>query len=140
MNIVLRGEIRNNIPYFYCSIKKDGTLVLKSDKGQEITADTGFSGTVALPEATLKKMGLKPSTVADFRLADGSLVTLPIYWGWVEMGSEVFDTWFIQGDFLLGMELFSIAGERLIFDLDGGRVRLERSRIRGRRARFPSAM
>jgi clan AA aspartic protease len=100
-------------------------LVLKSKKGNEITVDTGFIGTVALPEKVLKKMGLKPIGTGVFTLADGSTVSLPIYWGQIKIKNKDFQTWFIPCDYLLGMELLELAGDCLSLDFRQQTVRLE---------------
>ncbi|MCX5636666.1 MAG: hypothetical protein NTX52_03095 [Planctomycetota bacterium] len=130
MNTVLRGQIRSNVPYFYYSITTKGTLVLKSKKGNEITTvDTGFSGTIALPEKVLKKMDLKFVAIGDVTLADGSRLIVPIYWGQIKVKNKDFQTWFIPGDCLLGMELLAFAGDCLSLDLRQQRVRLESHRV-----------
>ncbi len=81
MRSVLRGEIRNNVPYFRYRLTEGGALELSSGHGGEITADAGFSGTVALPEEMLRQMGVEFAAVEEFRLADGQSVELAVFWG-----------------------------------------------------------
>jgi predicted aspartyl protease len=119
------GRIRRSVPYFRFTVERHGTLILRSRGGAKITVDTGFSGTIALPEETLTQMGLEFSGVEVFTLADGSNVRLPVYWGRVQVDTQEFDTWFIPGDHLVGMELFEIAAKHLRFNLAKGQVYLE---------------
>lgn len=126
MKAVLRGEIRNSVPYFRYRLGSDGTLELSSRHGNEITADTGFSGTIALPEETLERMAVEFAAVEEFRLADGQRVELPIFWGTVNLNGESFETWFIPGDPLVGMEFFEVAGTQLNLDFKTGAICLKR--------------
>lgn len=126
MKAVLRGEIRNSVPYFRYRLGSDGTLELSSRHGSEITADTGFSGTIALPEDALERMAVEFAAVEEFRLADGQRVELPIFWGTVHLNGEEIETWFIPGDPLVGMEFFEVAGTQLKLDFKTGTICLKR--------------
>lgn len=126
MKAVLRGEIRNSVPYFHYRVADNGTLELCSSDGIEITADTGFSGTIALPEETLERMGVEFAAVEEFRLADGQRVELPIFWGRALLNGKSFETWFIPGDPLVGMEFFGVAGTILSLNLKAGTICLKR--------------
>ncbi|MDI6449129.1 hypothetical protein [Anaerobaca lacustris] len=126
MKAVLRGEIRNSVPYFRYRLGSDGTLELSSRHGNEITADTGFTGAIALPEDALERMAVEFAAVEEFRLADGQRVQLPIFWGAVHLNGKSFETWFIPGDPLVGMEFFEVAGTQLNLDFKTGTICLKR--------------
>jgi len=132
MSIVMRGGINNAVPYFLCFTTESGTLTIKEevtdqkDGDDEITVDTGFSGTVVLPQDVLDQMGFQYTGYGyTFVLADGSTVPLPLYWGKVKTANKTIDTWFIPGDYLLGMELLALAGTKLTFEFPDAAVTLE---------------
>ena len=72
-----------------------------------LTVDTGFTGSISLPPKILKKMKAKLTGYEKFRLATGNEVVLPIYWGKVKIHNKNFETWFVPGDPLVGMEFLA---------------------------------
>lgn len=87
-----------------------------------MTVDTGFSGTIALPEEVLGVMGVEWVDFGNFRLATGEEVELPVFWGKVVVKQREIETGFIPGDFLLGVEFLSLVGSLLTLDFDGEEV------------------
>lgn len=85
---------------------------------------SGFNGSISLPDSVLKTMDVSPIDVGVFRLATGDEVELPVYWGKVHVSGKTFETWFVQGDALLGMEFLSLAGSLLMLDFKKENVKL----------------
>lgn len=81
-----------------------------------MTVDTGFSGGIALPQEIIEQLNLEPAAEATFILATGEKVTLPIYLGQAKIKDTLIETWFVPGDYLLGMDFLSTAGNALLFD------------------------
>ncbi|MCM8766067.1 MAG: hypothetical protein NC920_04400 [Candidatus Omnitrophica bacterium] len=112
MKLVIKGKIADFIPFFNASIR-EGRLVISKNGDLSFTVDTGFSGGIALPLDMLEKIGVRLTFYDTFRLATGQIVELPVFLGEVIIGNKKVETWFIPGDFLLGMEFLSTAGSFL---------------------------
>lgn len=74
--------------------------------------DTGFSGNVACPISVACAIGLKPQGVGSVQLADGSVVTMPVFIGKVKIGNNIIDTTYLvlseeTKECLVGMDLMS---------------------------------
>ncbi|MDZ7289728.1 MAG: hypothetical protein ONB44_07130 [candidate division KSB1 bacterium] len=89
-----------------------------------MTVDTGFSGGIALPLKLIKRVGLEPVVYDRFRLGTGKVVDLPVFLGKVIIKNRTIETWFIPGDYLIGMEFLYAAGSGLAFDFKRNTVRL----------------
>lgn len=124
MTLRIKGKIRNFIPVFQSFVDKRGMLVLQEKGKIPLTVDTGFNGSISLPDSVLKTMDVSPIDVGVFRLATGDEVELPVYWGKVHVSGKTFETWFVQGDALLGMEFLSLAGSVLTLDFKKENVKL----------------
>lgn len=59
-----------------------------------------------------------------FQLATGEIVDLPVFLGKVIIENYEVETWFIPGDYLLGMEFLASIGSLLLFDFEKEEVRL----------------
>ena len=124
MRALIKGPIIDYVPYFNGEINEDGVLVLHEGGGRSLIVDTGFSGGIALPTELLAKMDLVHEDYGWFMMGTGEAVQLPVFRGRVMLGAEEFETWFIPGDSLIGMEFLPLLGTRLEFDLERGEVDL----------------
>jgi len=115
MSESLIGSIHDQIPYIYASIR-NGRLAFHQHGEFAITVDTGFSGAIMLPKPLIRRLGLRQIGTGPFILADGTQVDLPIYRGQVLIMGREEKTWFIPGDFLVGMELLSSISSSLLID------------------------
>jgi clan AA aspartic protease len=96
---------------------------------EEIAAaiDTGFTGFLVLPTDTIVRLGLQLVGARRGRLADGSLVLMPLYlanvlWDGVLRRVQVLET---GGPCLIGVSL--LYGYVLTFEaIDGGHVIIEK--------------
>ena len=76
----------------YGNILIDGTIIGICKKSNvKMLLDTGFSGDLCLPISTACEVGLHPTGMGGVRLADGSIVVLPIFLGKIEMGEKIRD-------------------------------------------------
>lgn len=124
MITILEGHINNLIPSINCLLNNEGNLVLIEDGEIPITVDTGFSGGISIPENVLEKMNVQLIDYEKFRLATGDEVELPVFWGKVIIYNNEIETWFVPGDFLLGMEFLSLVASKLNFDFNNEKVLL----------------
>jgi len=114
--VLLKGSIEGFVPFFNGSVDGKGGLILHEGGDLSLTVDTGFSGSIALPEEVLEAMGVELVDFGNFRLATGEEVELPVFWGKVVVKQREIETWFIPGDSLLGMEFLSLVGSLLTLD------------------------
>ncbi len=91
----------------------------------ELLTDTGFTGAIALPPRLLKRLRLEFVAVDSFTLATGEIVDLPAYAGTVRIGRRRFRTWFIPGDFLIGMDFLRSVYSKVVLDFDTDSVTLQ---------------
>lgn len=124
MTSVLRGPILHRVPFFKASIER-GTIRFHDDGNLRLTVDTGFTGSIALPQGMIEQMRLQLIGHENFALATGDLVRLPMFLGAARFHRrEQIQAWFIPGDFLLGMEFFASMGSRLVLDFAEEMARL----------------
>ena len=119
----MKGSIIDFVPFFKGSFAKN-KLVISKDGDFFLTVDTGFSGGIALPLDTLKKLELELVFYDTFKIATGEIIELPVFLGKAMINKADVETWFIPGDYLLGMEFLTEAGSILYFDLKTGEVNL----------------
>lgn len=122
--VLLKGDIVSHTPYFYARVDSEH-LVLGENGDIQLVVDTGFTGAVALPQELIERMGLEMVAETAFTLANGEKVTLPVYLGRARIpgGNEV-ETWFVPGDYLLGVEFLSGIGETLVLEFSANTVSL----------------
>ncbi|MBC8185023.1 hypothetical protein H8E88_28350 [candidate division KSB1 bacterium] len=125
MRTIIRGEIEKYVLFFKAYLDYQGNLVLDENGEFSITIDTGFSGGIALPIEMLDKMKIDQIDYDTFKLATGEIIELPVFIGKAVVKKLVVETWFIPGDFLLGMEFLSSLGKILSMDYDDKTVKLE---------------
>lgn len=124
MTTLLQGPILDRVPFFNASIER-GSILFRDEGNLRLTVDTGFTGSIALPQSMSEEMKLELIGYENFALATGDLVRLPMYLGTARFhGREEMQAWFIPGDFLLGMEFFASMGSRLVLDFTDQIARL----------------
>ena len=123
MRILIQGKIIDFAPLFKAYVRKEGPIL--SEEGDLLlTVDTGFSGAVALPQKMLREVKVEPIGYGRFTLATGEVIQLPIFWGKAIIKNREIETWFIPGDFLIGIEFLSSAGKLLTLDFEEATVNL----------------
>ena len=123
MSILMKGGIIDFVPFFKGSLTKN-KLVISEDGDFFLTVDTGFSGSIALPLDTFKKLEVELAFYDTFKIATGEVIELPVFLGKAMIKNVDVETWFIPGDYLLGMEFLAEAGSILYFDFITGEVNL----------------
>ena len=85
--------------------------------------DSGFTGSVAIPEEWADRLDLHYAGIQTFALANGQIVEFPTYLGIVRLGrTEGLFEIIITGEALLGMEFFERLKARIVIDCETGRV------------------
>jgi len=111
--------------------KPEVWLLIRGRRGAEAriraTVDTGFDGTLTLPSATIRALGLRKATTVQSTFADGSQAETDVFYATVEWdglsrATEVVAT---EGFPLVGMSLM-YGYDLAIEAVDGGRVALTR--------------
>ncbi|MCK4476581.1 MAG: hypothetical protein KAU16_07620 [Methanophagales archaeon] len=123
MEALIQGDIIDFIPFFNVKVE-EGNLLINEDGDLSLIVDTGFNGGIALPEEVLEEMGLELAGYDTFRLATGEVVELPMFLGKVIIKDFEVETWFIPGDWLLGMEFLYVAGRQLSLNFEDDTVKL----------------
>lgn len=124
MKTLIKGNIEKFVPVFGASLNKNAVFTLTDSGNISMTADTGFSGGIALPAKILEKMNIELVDYDTFRLATGKIIELPVFIGKVVVKNHEVETWFIPGDFLLGMEFLFSAGSALLLNFKEDDIRL----------------
>ena len=88
------------------------TLIGNCDELEyEAIADTGFSSDVAVPQDVAITLGLTKAGVSNVMLADGEVVSIPVYLGRCKLGDRIYDASFLVfvdlPQVLIGMGLLS---------------------------------
>ncbi len=121
--MTLRGRIVGAAPVIY-GRARNGRLHLGSHGEVPFVIDTGFTGTLAVPQSIARRLRAEFVAVDTYALAAGHEAELPMYIGAVRMGAHRVDTWFVVGDALLGMEFLEQVCSGLHMDLDANIVEL----------------
>lgn len=124
MKTLIKGNIEKFVPVFRGLLNKNAVFTLTDSGDISMTVDTGFSGGIALPAKILEKMNIELVDYDTFRLATGKIIELPVFMGKVVVKNHEIETWFIPGDFLLGMEFLSSAGSALLLNFKENDIRL----------------
>ena len=120
----INGAIIKGSPLIRARITRNGELELGRGRSISVCVDTGFTGDIALPRRILKQLKRSYAGPMDYQLADGSLATMDLWDGNVVVAGRVYPAVFIEGEFLLGMELIEVIGQKLLFNLDSHKVLL----------------
>jgi predicted aspartyl protease len=88
--------------------------------------DSGFTGSIAISEEWANRLQLRYAGIQPFELANGQVVELPTYLGFVRIGRvETLFEFIITGETLLGMEFFERLGARIVMDCRAGKVQVD---------------
>jgi len=121
---MIEGEFIDDCPVIKAGASNNGRLVL--GKGNElIVVDSGFNGDISIPPELFNKLELEFCGVSKFQLADGSKVWKALWAGEVKLAKDHFVAFFIEGDFLLGMDLASRLFSYFLLDFDNQKVELK---------------
>ena len=92
----------------------------------DVVVDTGFTGSLSLPELVIRDLGLRGSVMRQLTLADGQTITTPAYRVRLLWHGSALDVWasMIDNTPMIGTGI--LAGSRLTVDWwDGGEVVIE---------------
>jgi predicted aspartyl protease len=125
MKIRITGEIVDAEPRLPVQIVKK-RLALGRGKRNYMVIDSGFTGSVAIPEEWGERLDLSYAGIQSFALANGQAVEFPTYLGVVRVGQkEALFEFIVTGEALLGMEFFERLGARLVIDCKTRKVLIE---------------
>lgn len=125
MKFQLTGKIVDAEPRLPVQIAKK-RLALDRGKRDYIVIDSGFTGSVAIPEEWGERLDLSYAGIQSFALANGQTVEFPTYLGVVRVGqTEALFEFIVTGEALLGMEFFERLGARLVIDCKAKKVLIE---------------
>ena len=122
MRIRTAGRIVDGEPRLPSRIA--GKRLILDGRGREhMILDSGFTGSIAISEEWANRLDLRYAGIQSFELANGQIVELPTYLGFVLLGRvEAPFEFIVTGETLLGMEFFERLGARIVMDCRGGRV------------------
>lgn len=118
----ITGSFTDFSPVLSADIE-DGKLLLGEGKAV-LVVDSGFTGDISAPSDILNRLDLAYSGTMPFQLADESVVWKDLWAGKVAIGGYAYDALFIEGDFLLGMELGSAIFSYFLIDFVSAKVEL----------------
>ena len=124
MSMLVKGNIIDFVPFFKSFLDESNKLVISENGDLFLTVDTGFSGGIALPLDVLTKLEVELAFYDTFKIATGEVIELPVFSGKAIIRTIDIETWFIPGDYLLGMEFLASAGSLLSFDFEKEEVKL----------------
>ena len=116
MKIRLIGHIVDAEPRFLSRIT--GKRINLDGRGRDyVILDSGFTGSVAIPEEWADHLDLRYAGIQTFALANGQIVEFPTYLGEIRVGQAVglFEI-VITGEPLLGMEFLDRLKARVVMD------------------------
>jgi predicted aspartyl protease len=127
----LHGVVVNHTPYVLGNVLKRGVLRLETTPAPPrakrifIAVDTGFTGCFSLPEETLAHLKLDFLGYEGYVLANRQKVDVPPFSGRVVAGTAAYETRFIPGQGLMGVEFMSTLFGRLEVDFRAGSLTLK---------------
>lgn len=121
--MTLRGIIQASTPIVFASVIR-GRLRLSSRGWIPLVLDTGFTGTLSLPQRVAARLTHELIAIDTFALATGDRVELSVYSGTAQIGVRRIATWFTLGEGLIGMELLQAAFSQIHFDLENDVIEL----------------
>ena len=125
MRIRLTGSIVDAEPRLPSRVA--GKRLILDGRGREyVILDSGFTGSIAISEEWANRLELRYAGIQPFEFANGQIVELPTYLGFVRIGRvETLFEFIITGETLLGMEFFERLGARIVMDCRGGKVQVD---------------
>jgi predicted aspartyl protease len=125
MKFQMTGKIVDAEPRLSVRMTKK-RLTLGLGKREYMVIDSGFTGSIAIPEEWGERLDLSYAGIQSFALANGQAVEFPTYLGVVRIGdAEALFEFIVVGEPLLGMEFFERLGARLVIDCATGKVLVE---------------
>jgi predicted aspartyl protease len=101
-------------------------LALGRGKRDYMGVDSGFTGSVAIPEEWGERLNLSYAGIQSFALANGQGVEFPTYLGVVRIGqTEALFEFIVTGEALLGMEFFERLEAQLVIECKAKKVLIE---------------
>lgn len=120
MKIRLAGHIVDAEPRLPSRIV--GKRLHLSERSRDyLVLDSGFTGSVAIPEEWADRLDLRYAGIQTFALANGQIVEFPTYLGIVRLGQteRLFEV-IVTGEALLGIEFLQRLNARVILDCKMG--------------------
>ena len=116
MKIRLAGRIVDAEPRLPSRIIGKRLQLEEKSRGY-LVLDSGFTGSVAIPEEWADRPDLRYAGVQTFALANGQIVEFPTYLGIVRFGQAegIFEV-IVTGEALLGMEFLQRLKARAVID------------------------
>lgn len=102
----INGYFINYSPVIRAGISREGKLRIGKGK-YFLIIDSGFTGDISAPPEILDELKLEYAGTMPFQLADGTIVWKDLWAGRILLDDKEYEALFIEGDFLLGMELAS---------------------------------
>ncbi len=127
--MILRGRIAANTPTVFGRVR-NGRLLLGARGDVPFVIDTGFTGSVAVPDPLARRLIRQFVAVDTYLLAAGQEIELPMYVGSVQIAARRIRTCFIVGDALIGMEFLQQVCSDVRLNLDSNLVELTVRRAR----------
>jgi predicted aspartyl protease len=125
MKLRITGKIIDAEPRLSVQTAKK-RLALGRGKRDYMVVDSGFTGSVAIPEEWGERLNLNYAGIQSFTLANGQAVEFPTYLGLVRIGqAEALFEFIVTGEALLGMEFLERLGSRLVIDCKTKKVVIE---------------
>jgi len=121
---MIKGKFVDKSPRIKADITKNGKVAL--GKGKDfIIVDSGFNGDICAPPEVFDKLDLLYVATTKYQLADGSIVWKDMFAGEVILSKNSYEALFIEGDFLLGMDLASKLFSYFLIDFNTNKVELK---------------
>lgn len=107
MKIRITGKIVDSEPRVSARIARK-YLTLGRGRRDYTIVDSGFTGSVAIPEKWAERLDLSYAGIQAFTLANGQIVEFPTYLGLVRFGQkEALFEFIVTGEALLGWNFLS---------------------------------
>jgi predicted aspartyl protease len=124
VKIRLAGRIVESEPRLSSRIVRK-CLQLNERSRDYFVLDSGFTGSVAVPDEWADRLDLRYAGIQTFSLANGQIVEFPTYLGIVRIGrAEGLFEVVVTGEALLGMEFLQRLNARVILDCPMGTLSL----------------
>ena len=121
---IIKGRFVNKCPVIKTGVAKSGKLVLGRGRNL-IVVDSGFDSDISVPPKVLNLLNREYAGNMPFQLADGTEVWKDLWAGIVVLGDYEHEALFIEGDYLLGMDLTADLFSYFLLDFDNQKVELK---------------
>lgn len=120
----IHGEFIENSPIIAIDISSDGELIIGRGK-YGIVIDSGFTGDISMPKGFLQRLRVEYKGITPFQFADGRIEWKAVWKGYIILNNFAHEAAFIEGDYLLGMELASDIFSYFLIDFINEKVELK---------------